>query len=54
MATDDVDRAPLNVRVLVDTLKDRWSAFVWHREEMRRVVEMGSDDKRLNHCASSY
>jgi hypothetical protein len=54
MENGDGDYAPLDVRSLVDSLRVRWSKLVWHREEMRRVVEMVSDDQRLSHCASSF
>lgn len=54
MRTDDVDRMPSKLAALVLKLKNRWSTFVWYREEMRRIVEMVTDDQRLSHCASSY
>lgn len=35
-------------------LRNRWSAIVWHREELRRVIEMVRDDARLLHAESTY
>jgi hypothetical protein len=32
----------------------RWSAIVWHREELRRIIEMVRDDPRLLHSQSTY
>lgn len=43
-----------DLRGRFETLYQRWSNVVWHREEVHRVIEMVKDDQRLQNTESTF